>query len=194
MVGDNHVHLLLLGVPGLVHGGDAAVHRDNEADPPLFQGAHSLPVEAVAFLHPVGDVGNDRPSLAPKKIGEQTGGRNAVHVIVPVDGHRLPPLQSGAQPRRRKVHVLHQKRVVEQLPAGGQKGLGLLCRVQSPCAQGQGRQGGDSGLFQLRPGLRPEHGALPLLIFHRSAPPFTGAILSNRRASGPPNGGRAVMR
>ena len=169
VVGDHHVHPQALGVLRLVHGGDAAVHRDDKGNALPVQGIHCVPVQAVALLHPVGDVGNHRRALAAEKIGEQAGGGDPVHVIVPVDGDALVPLQRQTQAPGGLVHVQHQQRVVEQFLPAGQKGSGLFRSVLTPGAQSQGRQRGDARPLQGGARLAVTVCPVPLLIFHGRA-------------------------
>ena len=159
------------GAGRLLHGGDAAVHRDDEAHPLAPEGGHRLPVEAVALLHPVGDIGDHRPPLPAEEVGEQAGGGDAVHVVVAVDRDVFPRRQRPAHPRRGPVHVLHEKRVQELAPAGVQKGAGLLRGVQPAGAEGQRRQGRHPRRLHGGPRLRGTGRPVPLLVFHGRMPP-----------------------
>ena len=171
VVGDHQLHPQGGGAGRLLHGGDAAVHRDDEAHPLAPEGGHRLPVEAVALLHPVGDIGDHRPPLPAEEVGEQAGGGDAVHVVVAVDRDVFPRRQRPAHPRRGPVHVLHEKRVQELAPAGVQKGAGLLRGVQPAGAEGQRRQGRHPRRLHGGPRLRGTGRPVPLLVFHGRMPP-----------------------
>ena len=171
VVGDHQLHPQGGSAGRLLHGGDAAVHRDDEAHPLAPEGGHRLPVEAVALLHPVGDVGDHRPPLPAEEVGEQAGGGDAVHVVVAVDRDMFPRRQRPAHPRRGPVHVLHEKRVQELAPAGVQKGAGLLRGVQPAGAEGQRRQGRHPRRLHGGPRQRGTGRPVPLLVFHGRMPP-----------------------
>ena len=106
VVGDHQVDAQFLGVLHLFHGGDAAVHSDDEANPFLGQAVHRLPVHPIAFGQAVGDIVAHVPSLVPQVVGEQAGGGDAVHVIVPIDCHLFSVAQGPANARHGQVHIL----------------------------------------------------------------------------------------
>ena len=106
VVGDHQVDAQFLGVLHLFHGGDAAVHGDDEANPFLGQAVHRLPVHPIAFGQAVGDIVAHVPSLVPQVVGEQAGGGDAVHVIVPIDCHLFSVAQGPANARHGQVHIL----------------------------------------------------------------------------------------
>ena len=171
VVGDDHVNPQLPGKLHLPGGGDAAVHRDDQRDPLPGQVEDRLLIEAVALLQPVGDVGAHPPPQPGEAVGEQTGGRNAVHVVVPIDRNGLPPLQGPGDPEDRPVHVLEQHGVQQRLFPGGEQLPGLLRLCHAPGGQDAGQKGGNAGPLQLGPPLRGGMGDFPLLIPHGRSPP-----------------------
>ena len=148
VVGDHHIHAQLTGEGHLIHGGDAAVHSDDQRDALSGQGGDGLPVQAIALLQPAGDIGQHSAPLAGQKFGEQTGGGNAVHIIVPIDRYLLSPLQGQPDPCRRLIHAQHQQRRQKGLPSGGQQLPGLVPAMNAPGSQDGGQQGGQSRPFQ----------------------------------------------
>ena len=166
VVGDDDLQPQSVGMVGLGHGGDAAVHRDDHRDPLVFQFLHRLPVQAVALLQPVGDIGYDFAPLPAEKIGEQAGGGDAVHVIVSVDRQSFPLVQSGLQPPDGFVHILHGHGVTQ----GGffkQKPPGRLSVGPAPGGKDLGAQGRNACRQK---GALPAAGGelVPLLVLHDS--------------------------
>ena len=172
VVGDDHVNSKLPGKLHLPSGGDAAVHRDDQCDPLLGQVEDRLLIQAVALLQPVGDVGAHPPSQPGEAVGEQTGGGDAVHIVIPVDRHQLSRFQGTAHPEDRPVHVLEQHGVQQRLFPGGEQLPGLLRLCHAPGGQDAGQKGGDAGPLQLGPPLRGGMGDFPLLIPHGRSPPL----------------------
>ena len=116
VVGDDDVQPQALGVLSLLDGGDAAVYSDDDRRALFSQPLHRPLVQAVALLQTIGDIGQNFATLAAEEIGKQTGGGNAVHIIIPIDGDGLALLQSGLQPFDGLVHVGHLHRVMKLLP------------------------------------------------------------------------------
>ena len=132
VVGDDHVHPQGAGQLRLLHGGDAAVHGDDQGHPLPGQQGHGLPVQAIALIQAAGDVGGDGHPPPDKEIGEQAGGGDAVHVVVPVDRYLFAPLHSQAHPLDGLVHVPDEKGVAELAGGREQQLSGLLRRVHPP--------------------------------------------------------------
>ena len=126
VVGDDHVHTQAGGVSRLGQGGDAAVHGDDEGHALQRQLLHGLVVHAVALGETVGDVIAHVAPLRPEIMGEQTGGGDAVHVVVAVDGDRLLVAQRPPDAGGRQIHVFHQVGVAELILCAGQQSLGLI--------------------------------------------------------------------
>ena len=142
VVGDDHVHPQGPGVLHLPGGGDAAVHRDNERDPLARQGINGVVVQTVPLFGTVGNVADHLATQGLENLGEQTGGGDAVHVIVAVDGNGLLLPDGPGDALHRLLHVLQEKGVVEQVGAVGQKGRGRWGGVHPPGTQNGGAQGG----------------------------------------------------
>ena len=171
VIGDHHVHAKSGGKGHLLHGGDAAVHRDNEGHPLVGQGVDGLQVEAVPLLQTVGDVGGHMPPHAPQAVGKQAGGGDAVHIVVPVDRQVLPCLQRPAHPRRRPVHVPQQHGVQHRFRSRGEQPPGLVRLGDAPGGQDGRQQGRDARRLQIlaHPGAARRH--TPLFVLHRRSPP-----------------------
>jgi len=166
VVGDDHLDALFSGIGHLVHGGDAAVHRDDEGDPLGGEVVDGLVVEAVALLQPVGDVGQDSAPFGAEELRQQTGGGDAVHVVVAVDRHEFFILNCPADARHRLVHVPQEHGVVGDAAVGIEQSPGLFPGGNAPGGEDPGQQGGDSGPEQ---GLLPRGTGgrdVPLFIFH----------------------------
>ena len=166
VVGDDDIHPQTPGVGGLLQGGDAAVHGDDEGDPLGVEGIHRLPVEAVALLQAVGDVRDHPGPPFPEELGEQTGGGDAVYIIVSIDGDMFLLGDGPLQPGGRPVHVPHQEGVVEGGVAIGEKGPGRPWLGEPPGAEHQSGQHRQAGPRQGGDGGPVRRGQVPFLIFH----------------------------
>ena len=142
VVGDDHVHPQGPGVLHLLGGGDAAVHRDNQGDPLAGQGVNGVVVQAVPLFGTVWDVADHLATQRAEKLGEQTGGGDAVHVVVAVDGDGLLLPDGPGNALHGLLHIPQEKGVVEQVGAMGQKGRGRWGGVHPPGTQNGGAQGG----------------------------------------------------
>ena len=132
VVGDDHVHADLAGVGGLLHGGDAAVHRDDERHTPCLERVERGTVETVALLVPVGDVVIAAQPLAAQPVRQHTGGGDAVHVVVAVDRHGLPALNRPEDARAGLSHPQHEHRIMQGLLPAEEQGLCLCGRGEPP--------------------------------------------------------------
>ncbi|MPM84841.1 hypothetical protein SDC9_131917 [bioreactor metagenome] len=65
VIGYYHINTQTFGVSRLFHGGNAAVHGDDERYSFRPQNVHRFPVQTVALFKPVGYVGDYGSSLAP---------------------------------------------------------------------------------------------------------------------------------
>ena len=177
VVGDDQVHAQLPGIVGLVQGGDAAVHRDDEPHPLAGLGGHGLVVQAIALLQPPGDIGPHVGPQALQKLGQQAGGGDAVHVIVAVDGDGLPILNGPPHPGNSPVHVPHEHGVQQGFGLGGEEPPGGLRVRHAPGGQHRRQQGGQAARLQGALPLREGGSHLPLLEFHGPRPLSVPAAL-----------------
>ena len=166
MVGDNHIYAQAAGVGHPLHGGDAAVHGNHQAHPLPGQFLHRLPVDPVALGQAVGDVVAHVTALGAEIMGEQTGGGDAVHVVVAVDCDLLPVAQGAANPGGGQVHVFHQEGVLKLVLPAGEETLGLCQVGHPPGTESGGHQGGDPLPFHGFIGLLGPLCDVPLLVFH----------------------------
>ena len=113
VVGDDQVDSQLFAQPGLLQGGDTAVHRHDQPYTGLMQLTDGDLIQAVALLQSAGDVGNTIRFLLPQQVGQQTGGGDAVHVIVAENGDLLPLFQSLTKPQDSLCHICHQVGIME---------------------------------------------------------------------------------
>ena len=112
VVGDDEVHPQRGGQVGLLHGGDAAVHGDDELHTLGVETLHSGGAQAVTLLHPVGDVGSDGRPQGAEVVGQQAGGGDAVHIVIAIDRDVLSAVYGGPDARHGSVHIPQKKRVV----------------------------------------------------------------------------------
>ena len=155
VIGDDHVHADGLGVLGLLQGGDAAVHGDEQTDPFCPETVQRGTVEAVAFLVAVGNIAHALEALAAQIVGDQTGGGDAVHIIVAINSDRLLLLDGASQAPDSLGHALHLhgimqtgKPTVQQLP-------GLRQSADAAKRQYSRKKRPAARLFQLIRNIRP---------------------------------------
>ena len=111
MVGDDEINAQLLTQLRLAHGGDAAVHGDDQLDALGVELVDSDGIQAVALLQTAGNVAHRVGAVAAEKIRQQAGGGDAVHVVVAEHGDLLTPGHGKSHPSGSLVHIRHQKRV-----------------------------------------------------------------------------------
>ena len=116
VVRHHHVHAQGVGVSHLLHAGDAAVHRYQQADPLPVQGQDGVPSQAVAILDAAGDIVHHVAAPGQEIVHQDHRGGDAVHVIVAENGDLFPVGQGAAHPLGGLVHVLHQKGGIGQVP------------------------------------------------------------------------------
>ena len=118
VVRDDHVDAELPRPRRLVHGRDAAVHRDDERHARGGKLFNRGGVHAVALRQPVGDIERAVRPAGAEIVRQHAGARDAVDVIVAVD-RDLFALRDGArEPPHRLRHVRQQQRVAQQRGAG----------------------------------------------------------------------------
>ena len=128
MVGNDQVQADGAGVGRFDGRADAAVNADDQIDPLAAQRRQRVEVQAVALIHPVGDVRHDQAALVghrPQRLGQQNGGGHAVGVEVAIDGDGLAGAQGADDAIRGAVHVGQLKRVAREQVVVGQKRLRL---------------------------------------------------------------------
>ena len=166
VIGDDQVHPKPGGMADLLHSGDAAVHRDDEGDALGMERVDGGAAQAVALFHPVGDIGRHPAPPAAEKMGEQAGGSDAVHVIIPVDRYGLSLRQGAGDPGHRPVHIPHGKGVLQKARIVGQEGPGFFRGIHPPGGEHKSRKGRDARCLQRGPGPGCAGRSLPLMIFH----------------------------
>ena len=101
-------------------------------------------------------------ALGPEIICDHAGAGDAVHIIVPVNGHRLARFDRLPEPVDRLLHVLQCKRIAQQRLVGVQKLLRLLRGVQPALPEHGGQQRGKARAEQGAGDLRRLKGDIPL--------------------------------
>ena len=166
VVGDDHVQTQRTGMGHFVQVGDAAVHGDDEGHATLRQGVDGLRIQGVPLSDAVGHIGDDAAALAAQVVSEQTGGGDAIHIIVAIDADGFSCGQSALDPLHRLRHPLHGHGVMETGDSAAQKFLGLRSLVKAAGGQDEGGEGRDAGGFQFRSGVWVTGGQSPVLKFH----------------------------
>ena len=114
MVGHHHVHADGAGKGHLLHAGDTTVHGHQQRGAALAQPLDGVAAQPVAVLDPARDVVYHMGAAALQIVNQNTGGGDAVHVIVAENGDLLAVCDGLGDPRRRLVHIPHQKRGMAQ--------------------------------------------------------------------------------
>ena len=125
VIGDDEVNAESPAEFRLGHGGDTAVHGDDDPGANRRRSPDSRLGEAVPMLHPVGDVIKTGEPDAPEELDEERRRRYPVHVVIAVDADRLPSVSRSNQTLDRCLHPAHEKRVMAvgqrsvEEPSGG---------------------------------------------------------------------------
>ena len=166
VIGDDHVHPDTFGVLCLFHGGDAAVHGDEQGHAVCAQRVQGGAVEPIALLVAIGNIAGAAQPLPAQIVRQQAGGGDAVHIIVSVDGDGLLPGDGAADALHRGGHALHLHRVMQNGDVAVQQGVGLLRRPDAPQGQNSGKQRPAARLPQRSRVFRPCIWYFPLQILH----------------------------
>ena len=177
VVGDDQIHAQLFAQLSLGHGGNAAVHGDDELNPLVVKLVQGNGVQTVALLQPTGDVADTAAAVAAEKVRQQAGGGNAVHVIVAEDRDFFLVFDGQRHPSGGQSHVRHQKGV-GQGSVAIQIGLCLGTVLNAPGGQHHGGQWGVARAYQ---GVHRSHIRLLLIpnsVFHLSTHPVISIFLT----------------
>ena len=138
MVGDDELHAQGPGPSGRLHGGDPAVHRDDQAAAVGGERLDGPRLEAVAVLEAVGHVPADAGADRLEAAQQDRGAAHAVGVVVAVHHDPAAGPGRGQDPVRRLGHPGQRLGVAEVGEAGreeGARGPG----VGDPAGDEQGR-------------------------------------------------------
>ena len=147
VVGDDQIHSQLSAQPGFLNGGDSAVHRNDQGNTLVFQLVQGNGVQAVALFQAAGDVADAIGALLAQKVGKQTGGGNAVHIVVAEDRDFFTPGNGCRHPSRGQSHI-RQQIGVRQAAIAVQKAGCLVGGFHTPSGQNHGGQGGEPSGYQ----------------------------------------------
>ena len=187
VVGDDQVDAQLFGVGGLLHGGDAVVHRDDQGIALVRQLFQHVLVHAVAALGAQGQFAAHLRAQVGEILVQNGGGGDAVHVVVAVNDDGLAVLHGAVQPLHRLVHIPDGKRIGQgRFPL--QQRRGLLRRLAAPRGQHPRKQPAAAGLLQSGRRLLIQRLRLPDAIPH--GVPHPSPVCRACRAAGPARGGR----
>ena len=175
VIGNHHVHPQRVGKFNLLIAGDAAVHRDHQSGSLFPQVLNGLLGEAVALFNPPGDVPQAVGPAAAEIVLQQHGGGDAVHVVIPEDGDRLPPADGPLDAVHRSVHVPHEHGGEGQVPVPLQSHRGRFRGGDAPGCQHHGQQIRVSGAAEEGNVLLSRRPNVPLFEFHGASLPSKGA-------------------
>ena len=130
MIGDDQVEPKVAGVIGGLGRADAAVDRHDE--PGAFRGEpiHGRRLQAVAVAESIGHEVDDVTAEQLERAPQDDRGRDAVDVVVAVDGDALLPGDRRQQAIDGLAHAGQEKRVVQLTEVGGEKPFGGVRLVE----------------------------------------------------------------
>ena len=95
VVGYDNVHAHLLGEEHTPGCGYSTVHGHEYRHPLLFQSQNCGLIQAVAFTHPMGYVGNYFGAEFTQTLRHHCRARDTIHVKIPIDAYGLARINSG---------------------------------------------------------------------------------------------------
>ena len=140
VVGDHQVDPQFLAKLGLRHGGDAAVHGDDQLDAFAVELVNGDGVQAVAFFQTAGDIADRIRTAGAEEMGQQAGGGDAVHIVVAEHGDLFATGHSQRHAAHRQVHIRHQIGVGQGAIAT-QETIGIPGVFHAAGSQNHGAQG-----------------------------------------------------
>jgi hypothetical protein len=121
VVGDDEIEAQLARASRRVGAADAAVHGDDDLDAlgvePLERGR----LQAVAIAEPLGDEMRHLPAEQLERTAQNHGGRDAVDVVITMNGDALAVGQGPQQPLDGAIHVGQPHRIEQVIERGLQK-------------------------------------------------------------------------
>ena len=141
MVGDDQINIFFAAQKRLIQRRDAAVHRDDQAHALRAERFDGGGIQTVALLQPRGDVADHIAAALAQKFRQQTGGGDAVHVIIAEHADFFVFIQRPLHARAGALHV-QQREGVGQRTVRRQKRVRRLGRVIAAAAQHRRRDGG----------------------------------------------------
>ena len=135
MVGYDNIASEFLCIFRLGNSGYSGIDRDYQLCAALRQLSDSLAVDSVPLACAAGDVIVRISAVFGKPEPQKRGGGNAVNVVIAVNGHFFAVIYRGKYPVRRKIHILHEKRIGEQLGLKPDEGICLLRSPVTACAE-----------------------------------------------------------
>ena len=168
VVGDDHVDAEAVGIGSFLHGRYTAVDGDDQADPHPVQRIHGGGVDAVAFLHAVGDVELTRDAAPAQIICHHAGAGDPVHVIIAVDRDMFSVRDGALQTRHRRREIRQQQGIAQQGLAAVQKPPSLLRCIHAALMQHCRKKRSAAGAEQLLRNRRGSGRDIPLRITHHT--------------------------
>ena len=141
VIRDDEIDVELARPPRRLVAANAAVDRDDEPHAVGLQPIERLGLQSVAVVHPVRDEMHDRRAKQLERAAKDDGGRDAVAVVVAMNGDALLPLDRRKNPFHRFRHVGKPERIVQMIERRMEKPLRELRRVD-PANREQPRDGG----------------------------------------------------
>jgi hypothetical protein len=151
VIRDDQIDAELSGPAGRIASADAAVDRDDERDALRVKPLDRRRLQSVPVLQPFGDEVHDVAAEQLERAPQDYGRRDAVHVVVAVNGDPLLACDGRQDPIDRDPHIRERHGIVEVIQAGVQEAGGLLGIAEAPLTQQARDDGRDAeGGGQLR--------------------------------------------
>jgi hypothetical protein len=124
MVGDDDVQASGFAIFDLIDRADSTVYRDNQPDPFMGQLVEGVTVQAVTFVHAVGDIGFDIGSECCERLHKQRRRGHAVGIKVTINDDPFAILDGASDTGDGLIHPFHEERV-GGLPIALQEAAGV---------------------------------------------------------------------
>ncbi len=112
VVEDNRVHASRAKRSNGFNGSRTAIHREQQRGWKFLQTIfHAVGAQAVAFIHPAGQIKIHAPSERTQDFEQQSRGSHAVHIVIAKNHQRFVLLAGAEQSLDGCLHVRQQKRV-----------------------------------------------------------------------------------
>ncbi len=118
VIGDDQIHAQLARAPRRFRAADSAVHGHDQADPVRVQPLHRDRLQTVAVLQPLGDEMRHLAAEQLNRAPQDDRGRDAIDVVVAVDGDALLAGDRGEDTVHCHRHVSQRHRIVQMIERG----------------------------------------------------------------------------
>ena len=115
MIRDDEIDAQLARAPGRFDTADAAIDRDDERHAVGVQTLERLGLQTIAVLQPIRDEVDDVGAEQLQRAAKNDGRRNAVAVVVAMDGDALLPFDRGKDPFDGGRHIRQPEWIVQMV-------------------------------------------------------------------------------